>query len=142
LYSYAKQPNTYVFFSVFLRFPTRYQHVLLKTGNLAHEPYPPAKEPDVWNIGVDPEDDWFDKNLPAVTENPVFTVLPIPEPDLRRVNPLGMRGSHVFPTDHIYLEPIILKTIQVFGYAPAAGKIHSIEESSSIHGDTSIRVAV
>jgi len=94
LYSYAKQPNTYVFFSVFLRFPTRYQHVLLKTGNLAHEPYPPAKEPDVWNIGVDPEDDWFDKNLPAATENPVFTALPIPEPDLRRVNPLGMRGSH------------------------------------------------
>ncbi|WP_298504215.1 hypothetical protein [uncultured Sphaerochaeta sp.] len=135
------QIHTY-FFSVFLRLPTRYQHVILKTGNLAHEPYPPAKEPDVWNIGVDPEDDWFDKNLPAVTENPVFTALPIPEPDLRRVNPLGMRGSHVFPTDHIYLEPIILKTIQVFGYAPAAGKIHSIEESSSIHGDTSIRVAV
>lgn len=53
-----------------------------------------------------------------------------------------MADSHVFPPDHIYLEPIILKTIQVFGYAPAAGKIHSIEESSSIHGDNSIRVAV
>lgn len=100
-------------------------------------------EPETWNISPDPEDFWFDKDLPISNANPVFTKLPIREEDLRKVYPLGMIGSHTFPTDHIYLEPRGAAPVSV--YAPASGKILYIEqpeESSSAYHDNSIRVAI
>ena len=106
-------------------------------------PFACKGEPEVWTIGPDPADSWFDKNLPEATGSPVFTVLPISEQDLQKIYPLGMIGSHTFPTDHIYLAHTASTPVSV--YAPAAGRILYIEqpeESSSDYNDNSIRVAI
>jgi len=101
-------------------------------------------EPDVFtNIGPDPMDEWFDKDLPVSSTNPVFSRLPIEEGNLHKVYPLGMMGSHIFPTDHIYLAQKGATPVPV--YAPAAGIIHYIEtpdQSFSQYNDYSIRVAI
>ncbi|NLE15126.1 MAG: M23 family metallopeptidase [Spirochaetales bacterium] len=113
-------------------------------------PFSCKGEPDVWNIGVDPEEDWFDSTLGAEATPLVFTHLPVLIADLGQVFPLGMAGSHVFPADHIYLAQSARVTPQEMltnatVYAPASGKIHYIEtpeESSSTYDDYSIRIAV
>lgn len=107
-------------------------------------------EPEVWTIGPDAIEYWFDSTLPTESTPLVFTHLPVSYDDLGQVIPLGMAGSHVFPADHIYLAQSprgtgenILPNATV--YAPAAGKIHYIEtpeETSSQYHDYSIRIAV
>lgn len=116
---------------------------IILTCSLAISPFACRGEPEVWNIGPDPMDDWFDKDLPVSSTNPVFSELPIKEENLNKVHPLGIIGSHTFPTDHIYLAQKGAAAVPV--YAPAAGMIHFIEtpdQSSSQYNDYSIRVAI
>lgn len=109
-------------------------------------------EPDVFtNLGPDAIEEWFDSSLPAESEPLEFTQLPVLSTDLRKVYPLGMAGTHVFPANHIYLEQADREVvvgedpIQATVYAPAGGIIHYIEtpeQSSSDYHDYSIRIAV
>lgn len=122
---------------------SRYVMLTVIAFCLLLSPFSCKGEPEGWTIGTDPADSWFDKNLPAASESPVFTILPIPEQDIQKIYPLGMIGSHTFPTDHIYLANNASTPVSV--HAPAAGRILYIEqpeESSSLYNDNSIRVAI
>lgn len=95
----------------------------------------------------DPMDQWFD---PSLAEEGMleFTTLPIPESSLVKVYPLGLMGSHTFPTDHIYLEYAHTKDPQtglgedVPVYAPAAGRILYIEYAGPPYNDNSVHISI
>ncbi len=76
------------------------------------------EDPDVYYSGPDPIDQWFDSTLP--TEGSLeFTAFPLDQEEMLCVYPLGLMGSHTFPSDHIYLDHTEGATV----YAPSAGKI-------------------
>lgn len=99
-------------------------------------------EPEIYTIGPDPIDQWFDKTLPA-EGSLSFTHLPLDEDELQKVYPLGMNDGHIFPTDHIYLD---YQSTSASVYAPAAGTVLHIEQPGdnpeNPYSDNSIHVAI
>jgi hypothetical protein len=110
--------------------------------------FPSCKgEPEVYIPGPDPMDQWFDPTLPQEGVL-IFTALPVDEAMLAKVYPLGLMGSHTFPTDHIYiayLSPIdpdtqALQEVPVL--APAAGRILYIEQAGPPYNDNSVHISI